>query len=238
MSGHSKWHNIRHKKAKEDAKKGLIFTKVGKEISVAVKHGGPDPASNTTLRLLLEKARSHNMPKDNIERALKKGSGNAEGVMYEETMYEGYAPDNVAVIVEALTDNKNRTASDLRHVFSRNGGRLVDAGSVSWMFDRRGVVSFSCPGKTEEMLLEQFLDIDLIDLSLSDGLCNIVCMLEDLDKTRIFAEKLGYVVKSADPAWIAKTPTELDESSRERVVEFLDKLEDLDDVKDIFVSLA
>ena len=178
------------------------------------------------------------MPKDNIERAIKKGSGSLEGAMYEEVMYEGYAPENVAVVVEALTDNKNRTASDFRHIFSKNGGRLVEAGAISWMFDRRGVVEFDAKNNTEEQLLEILLELDIVDFSLHEGLGHIVCSLENLDKVRIFVEKAGYVVKSADPAWIAKDSIALDDSAKEKAVEFLDKLEELDDVKNIFVNLA
>lgn len=239
MAGHSKWHNIKHKKAKVDAERGKIFTKISKEITVAAKHGGGDPSANITLRLLLEKARENNMPKDNIERAIKKGTGQLEGVSYEAVTYEGYAPENIAVIVTALTDNKNRTVSDLRHVFSKNGGRLVDAGSVSWMFDHRGQVEFDPKGLTDEALMDVFLETDIIDLKVVDeSLAFAICEIPDLDKVRHFAESKGFLVKSFEPAWIAKENIELHGEAKDSVVEFLEKVEDLDDVKEVFVNLG
>ena len=238
MSGHSKWHNIKHKKAKEDAKKGLVFTKLSKEIAVAVKNGGADSGLNMSLRLLLNKAKEWNMPKDNVERAIKKGSGQLEGANYESIVYEGYAPENVAIIISALTDNKNRTISDLRHFFNRHGGRLVDTGSINWMFDYRGTIEFDPAGKNEEDLLCELLDADIIDLKLDDEeVATIICDVVKLDEVRTFLESKGYSIKSLDPAWIAKNPVPLDGEAKDRVVQFLEGLEDLDDVKDIFASL-
>ncbi len=239
MAGHSKWHNIKHKKAKVDAERGKVFTKISKEITVAAKHGGGDPSGNITLRLLLEKARENNMPKDNVERAIKKGTGQLEGVNYETVTYEGYAPENIAVMVTALTDNKNRTVSDLRHVFSKNGGRLVDAGSISWMFDHRGQVEFDPKGLADDALMDIFLETDIIDLKVVDeNLAFAICEIADLDKVRHFAENKQFLVKSFEPAWIAKENIELEGEAKDHVIEFLEKVEDLDDVKEVFVNLG
>jgi YebC/PmpR family DNA-binding regulatory protein len=237
MSGHSKWHNIKHKKAKTDAKKGLVFTKLSKEITVAAKNGGADPAININLRLLLAKAKECNMPKDNVERALKKGSGQLEGVVYETITYEGYTPENVAVVVQTLTDNKNRTISDLRHIFNKSGGRMVDTGSISWMFDYRGTIEFDPSGKDEEALLEDLLEADILDLKLGDEVALLICDIVNLDEIRTFLEAKGYAIKSMEPSWIAKNPVPLEEDAKNTVLDFLEKLEDMDDVKDIFVNM-
>lgn len=236
MAGHSKWHNIKHKKAKEDAKKGLIFTKLSKEITISVKNGGVDPAINIGLRFLLTKAKDWNMPKENIERALKKGTGPLDGVVYESINYEGYAPENIPVIIQALTDNKNRTVSDLRHVFNKAGGRLVDSGSISWMFDYRGLLEFDHLKKSEEDLLEELLEADIIDLEVGDDLSTVICEVVNLDSIRMFLEKKGYVVKSMEPTWIAKNSMQLSGEAKDTVATFLEKLEDMDDVKEIFSS--
>lgn len=239
MAGHSKWHNIKHKKAKEDAKKGLVFTKLSKEITISSKAHGGDPATNIGLRILLEKARSENMPKDNIERAIKKGTGALEGVNYEEITYEGYGPSNVAVMVQALTDNRNRTISDLRHVFSKQGGRLAEAGAVSWMFELQGQVQFDPCSKNEEDLLEILLEADIIDLQMhpEENLATVTCSVENLDKVKHFIDAKKFIIKSAELAWIAKTKVTVSEEDQEKVMEFLDKLDDLDDVKNFFVNL-
>jgi len=237
VAGHSKWHNIKHKKAKEDAKKGLIFTKLSKEITISVKNGGSDPAINIGLRLLLAKAKDWNMPKENVERALKKGSGPLDGTSYESVTYEGYAPENVAVVVHALTDNKNRTVSDLRHIFNKAGGRLVDAGGISWMFDYRGTIEFDPAGKDEESLLEDLLEADIIDLKVDPEVALVVCDVVNLDEIRIFLERKGYAVKSMEPSWIPKNTINLDGEEKTAVTDFLEKLEDMDDVKEIYANL-
>ncbi len=238
MAGHSKWHNIKHKKAKEDAKKGLIFTKLSKEISVAVKHGGVDPSFNIPLRLLLEKAKENNMPKENVERAIKKGSGQLEGVNYESIMYEGYAPCNVAVIIEALTDNKNRTISDLRCYFSKHGGRMVDAGTVSWMFEKKGQIEIDAQGMSEEKLTDIFLETDINDIKMSDDSTFLISEMENVEVVREFAEKKGFKVKSASLIWMAKNNIELtSEDDKEKVMTFLENLDELDDVQTLFVNL-
>lgn len=239
MAGHSKWHNIKHKKAKVDAEKGKIFTKISKEITVSAKHGGGDPSSNISLRILLEKARENNMPKDNIERAIKKGTGQIEGAVYESMTYEGYAPENIAVMVTALTDNKNRTISDLRHTFSKHGGRLVDPGAVSWMFEHKGQIEIDPKGKTEEELLEVLLEADILDIKvLSEDEAILICEINDLDKVCHFIEKNNFVVKSFEPAWVAKDSIVLEGESRDKVLDFLEKVDDLDDVKAVFANLG
>ena len=167
MSGHSKWSTIKHKKAKSDAKRGKVFTKLIREITVAAKEGGGDPVGNARLRLVIEKAKEANMPQDNIIRAIKKGTGELEGVSYEPATYEGYGPQGVAVIVETLSDNKKRTVSDVRHLFSKLGGTLGESGSVAWMFEHRGVVRVACNGLTEDDILEKMLDYAIDDVAIN-----------------------------------------------------------------------
>lgn len=238
VAGHSKWHNIKHKKAKVDAKRGKVFTKLSKEITVSAKHGGGDPSFNIGLRLLLDKAKDANMPKENIERAIKKGTGHLEGVNYEEVTYEGHGPENIAIIIQTLTDNRNRTISDLRHFFNKHGGRMGENGAVSWMFDHRGAIEFEPAGKREDEILEDLLETDIIDLNFDEELSAVTCELNKLDQVRAFVETKGYTVKSADPAWIAKTPLELQDQAKESVLDFLDKLEELEDVNNLFVNLG
>lgn len=232
MAGHSKWHNIRHKKAKEDAKKGKLFTKLSKEITVATKCGGKDPDTNSRLRLLLDKAKEINMPKDNVVRAIKKGAGELEGVNYEPVTYEGYGPENIAVIVEALTDNKNRTAGDMRFAFSKFGGRLGEA--VSWMFEKKGVIEVEGGNTTEDEIMEKMLEADLDDIKIFNDIVRIECKLENLDQVRKEAEKQNLKVKSAEFEWIAPNEIELSEEAKNKVADFLEKIDDLEDVQEVY----
>ena len=172
MAGHSKWANIKHKKAKEDAKKGKIFTKLIKEITVAAKQGG-DPASNPRLRLLLEKAKQENMPAENATRAIKKGTGELPGVHYDPMMYEGFGPGGIAILVETLTDNKNRTVAEMRTTFSRGGGNLGEANTVNWMFEKKGVIRMADKGLSEDELIEQLLDYNVESIHIGDGVVTI-----------------------------------------------------------------
>lgn len=239
MSGHSKWATIKHKKAKEDSKRGKIFTKFVREITVAAREGGGDPAGNARLRLVLEKAKAVNMPLDNITRAIKKGSGElGDGAAYEPFTYEGYGPNGVAVMVETLSDNKNRTVSDLRHQFTKSGGSLAETGAVGWMFEHKGVIRAA--GKiSEDDLLEKMLDYDIDDVQLDDGIFTITCKVANLDVIKKAAEKAGLKIEAAELEWVAKNPLALsDQTQEEAVYKFLEALDDLDDVQNVYANLG
>ena len=239
MSGHSKWATIKHKKAKEDNKRGKVFTKRVREITVAAREGGGDPAGNPRLRLILEKAKEVNMPIDNVTRAIKKGTGElGDGAMYEPFTYEGYGPHGVAVMVDTLSDNKNRTVSDLRHQFTKAGGNLAENGAVGWMFESKGVVR--AHGKlTEDELLEKFMDVNLDDAQIHDDLITFTCRPHDLDAVKKAAEREGLKVESAQFEWVAKTPIDVtDKEKEEAVYKFLEALDDLDDVQNVFANVG
>ena len=237
MAGHSKWANIKHKKAKEDAARGKSFTKLVKEITVAAKEGG-DLIGNPRLRTLVDKAKSINMPQDNIKRAIQKGTGELPGVTYEAFTYEGYGPNGIAVIVEVLTDNKNRAAAELRHTFSRKGGNLSENGSVSWMFSQKGVIKGTGLKLSEDELLEKLLDFDVDDIERSEDLFIITCALKALGEVRDELVRLGMKVDDANIEWVPKDPTDLDDSQSESVIEFLEALDELDDIQNVYSNLA
>ncbi len=239
MSGHSKWSTIKHKKAKEDAKRGKIFTKLIREITVAAREGGGDPIGNSRLRLAIEKAKAANMPQDNIKRAIKKGTGELEGATYEEAVYEGYGPFGVAVIVETLSDNKKRTVSALRHLFSKMGGNLAETGAVSCMFEKKGVIKATASGLSEDDILEKLIDYDVDDVSVSDGIVSVTCDIKQLDNVKKAIEALGMKVEAAQIEWVPKnliTPSE--KGAEEKVYKFLEAIEDLDDVQNVYTNLA
>ncbi|HBS47728.1 TPA: YebC/PmpR family DNA-binding transcriptional regulator [Candidatus Dependentiae bacterium] len=237
MSGHSKWATIKRKKAALDAKKGKVFTKIIREITVAARDGGGDIAGNAKLRLLIEKAKSENMPIDNITRAIKKGTGELAGENYEPFMYEGYGPAGVAILVETLSDNKNRTVSDLRHLFIKSGGKLGEGGSVSWMFEKKGVIAIKSNGHSEDEVLEKLIDYNIDDISLDEDLFHIYCATEDLEKVKKAAETQNLKVESSEIAWVAKNPLETSAHDEEKVYKLLEELEDLDDVNSVFANL-
>jgi YebC/PmpR family DNA-binding regulatory protein len=237
MAGHSKWANIKHKKGKMDAQKGKVFTKLNREITVAAREGGGDPGSNSRLRLIIEKSRSVNMPQDNIARAIKRGTGELEGVSYESSMYEGYGPSGIAVIVETLTDNKNRTVSDVRRVFTKYGGNLAESGAVSWMFERKGTVLVKAEGHSEDELLEKLLDYNIDDISSGGDLFSIYCSMEDLETVKKGVESSGLPVEAAEVGWVAKNPLDASESDQEKAFRLLDALEELDDVQSVYANL-
>ncbi len=238
MSGHSKWSTIKHKKALLDAKRGKKFTKLIKEITVAARLGGGDASGNPRLRLLLEKAKEINMPLDNAQRAIKKGTGELPGQAYEAQTYEGYGPENVAMMIDVLTDNKNKAIAELRHVFSRNGGRIADAGAVGWMFQRVGIISGT--GKTtEDTLLENLLDYDVIAISVQDGdTFEVICEPKALEAIKeTLTKKLGLHVEEAELGWHAENKTTLNQEQAERVLEFLQAVEELDDVQNVYTNM-
>jgi YebC/PmpR family DNA-binding regulatory protein len=238
MAGHSKWANIKHRKAAQDKKRGAKFTKLSKEITVVVKIGGGDPEGNPRLRTLLDKARSINMPKDNIDRAIKKGTGELPGVNYEEHTYEGYGPHGIAVIVKTLTDNKNRTVADLRHLFSKKGGSLGETGSVGWMFETKGVVTAPANSMTEDQLLEKLIDFDVEDIIYSDDYFCIHTDPKSLDAVKKAVESAGLTVDSAEIEQVPKNVTDLKSDEEEKAIEFLQMVEDLDDVQNVYSNLA
>jgi YebC/PmpR family DNA-binding regulatory protein len=239
MSGHSKWATIKHKKAKEDSKRGKAFTKLIREITVSAREGGGDLNGNARLRLIVEKAKAVNMPQDNIVRAIKKGTGELEGgAAYEASTYEGYGPHGIAVLIETLSDNKNRTVSELRSLFTKMGGRLAEGGSVAWMFEHKGVIRGSGT-VTEDELLEKLLDYDIDDVSINEGSFTVVCSLHDLDKVKKVLDSMKLAVETAELEWVAKTPVKVDDTGHEEVIyNFLEKLDDLDDVQNVFANLG
>ena len=238
MSGHSKWATIKHKKAKEDSKRGKIFTKIIKEMTVVARDGGGDPAANPRLRDLIEKAKQANMPQDNIIRAIKKGTGELPGVNYEPITFEGYGPYGIAVIVETLTDNKNRTVASVRRLFANKGGNLGENGSVIWMFNRMGVIRTSGENLSEDSLLEMLIDYDISDINKEEE-CFVVT--SDQKSLGMIVQKLkneGYKIEEAELEWVAKTPMDLDDQQTEKALDFLQSLEDCDDVQNVYTNLA
>jgi len=236
MSGHSKWANIKHKKAKEDAKRGQTFTKIIKEITVCAKAGGI-PENNPQLRQLIEKAKEANMPSDNIMRAVKKGTGELPGVSYEAITYEGYGPGGTAVIIEALTDNKNRTVADLRHIFGRHNGNLAETGSVNWMFEKLGVIRGTIADKSEDDLLEALMDYDIHDISIEDTLTSVTTVMAALFQVKDALIKFDMKIESAELEWVAKNNLEVDEATEEKAFALFEALEDNDDVQSVYSNL-
>ncbi len=236
MSGHSKWNNIKNKKEKTDAQKAKVFTKIGKEIAIAVRAGGPDPNVNRKLKDLIAKAKSLNVPNDNIERSIKKASG-ADGVSYEEITYEGYGPSGIAVIVETATDNRNRTASEMRHYFDKYGGNLGQSGCVSFMFDDKGVIIITNEdGDIEEdALMEAALEAGAADFAADDGVFEIYTETDDLDFVKETLENAGYKIESAELDKIPQTYITLEsEDDIKNMNLLLEHLEDNDDVQEVY----
>jgi YebC/PmpR family DNA-binding regulatory protein len=238
VSGHSKWSSIKHKKGAADAKRGKLFSKLSRAIIVAAKEGGGDPANNLALQNAIEKAKSYSMPKDNIERAIAKGSGaDADAEAFETVIYEGYGPEGVAVIVEALTDNRNRTAADVRHLFSKSDGNLGTAGAVAWLFERRGVVLVPADGVDEDELTLAAAEGGADDVELDGALFQIVSAPEALSAVREAVEAAGFAVESAELTMIPKTTVEVaDEAAAKKILRLIDALEDNDDVQEVYAN--
>jgi YebC/PmpR family DNA-binding regulatory protein len=237
MSGHSKWSSIKHKKGAADAKRGKLFSKLSRAIIVAAREGGPDPAANLALQNAVEKARSYSMPKDNIERAIAKGAGTGDDASaYETIVYEGYAAGGVAVLVEALTDNRNRTASEVRHIFAKNDGNLGTSGAVAWLFERRGVALV--PGELDEDdVLLAAADGGADDIGRDGSSWQVLSAAEDLHRVREALEAAGISVESAEITMVPKTTVEVgDESTAKKIVRLMDALEDNDDVQDVYAN--
>jgi YebC/PmpR family DNA-binding regulatory protein len=238
VSGHSKWSSIKHKKGAADAKRGKLFSKLSRAIIVAAKEGGGDPSGNLALQNAIEKAKSYSMPKDNIDRAIAKGSGaDADASDFETVVYEGYGPSGVAVIVEALTDNRNRTASDVRHTFAKNDGNLGGSGAVAWLFERRGLVLVDAKGVDEDELTLAAAEGGAEDVELDGSSFQITTALENLSAVREAVEAAGFAVDSAELTMIPKTTVEVaDENDAKKILRLIDQLEDNDDVQEVFAN--
>ncbi len=236
MSGHSKWHNIQAKKGKADAQRGAVFTKIGREIAIAVREGGANPESNGKLRDIIAKAKANNMPNDNIQRSIKKASGELSNVVYEEITYEGYAPGGVAIIVDTISDNRNRTASDIRHCFAKYGGNMGTTGSVSFMFDTRGVIVVEKqPGMDEDEMMMMALEAGAEDVKDEEDVFEILTDPNEFSKVREALEKQGLTFLSAEVQKIPQNTVAVDDPETiEKIQKMLDLLEESDDVQNVY----
>ena len=236
MSGHSKWANIKHKKDKADAARGKIYTKIGREIAIAVKEGGSNPDSNSKLRDVIAKAKANNMPNDNISRSIKKAAGEMGSINYEEINYEGYSAGGLAIMVECLTDNRNRTASDIRHYFDKIGGNQGASGSVSWMFDRKGLIVVDRkPGMDEDEMMMMALDAGASDMKPSEDAFEVYTEVADFSSVREALEKAGCTFLSAELTRVPQnTTTVTDPETLEKIGKLLEALDDMDDVQNVY----
>ncbi len=236
MAGHSKWHNIRLRKGKQDAERGKIFTKVAREIIVAAREGGGNPDTNLRLRIAVQKARDASMPADNIKRAIQRGTGEIEGAQYEEIRYEGYGPAGVAVLVECLTDNRNRTVADLRTIFNKCGGNLGESGSVAWMFHQRGVLSIPADSTTEDEVLLAALDAGTEDIRTEGDSIEVDCAPEALPTVRQALTDAGIAFNMAELSMIPQSTVQVEGKEASQVLRLMDGLEDHDDVQHVYAN--
>jgi YebC/PmpR family DNA-binding regulatory protein len=234
MSGHSKWATTKRKKAVIDAKRGKMFTKLIKEITIAAREGGGDPEANPRLRLAVDNAKAANMPQDNIERAIKKATGELEGQAYHELTYEGYGPSGIAILVEVATDNKNRTVAEIRHLFSKGSGSMGENGSVAWMFDRKGIILLPKKGKTEDEIMEVILDAGAEDLHTEEDYFEVQTPLESFEPVRKSLVSKNIDIENASLQWIAKNAISVEGEDAEKVMKLIESLEDNDDVQNVF----
>ena len=237
MAGHSKWANIKHKKAAQDAKKGKVFTKIIKELTIVSRDGGSDPDSNPRLRQAISLAKSANMPNDTIERAIKKGAGELDGINYEEILYEGYGPGGIAIIMNALTDNRNRTVAEIRHLMNKYGGNLGEAGSVSWMFRHKGQIIIDSTSINEDVFIENVIDLEIEDLQTQKLEYTILTKPSDLFQIVDQIEKKGYSIKSSTLEYIAKSYVKIEGSMVGKAITLMDCLDSHDDVQNIYSNL-
>ena len=237
MSGHSKWANIKHKKAAKDSKRGKVFTRIAKEITIGAKEGGGDPDMNPRLRLAIQNAKSVNMPAENIKRAVQKGTGEIEGVSYEEITYEGFAPLGVAVILETVTDNRNRTFSEIRAQMGKTGGNLGEPGSVAWNFDRKGVVTIKTNGASEDDLLEHVLESGADDMEYDEEFTRIICSFESLVSCNKYFEDKKFDVTESKFEQLPRTVVNIDNvADAKRILKFIESIEELDDIQNVFAN--
>lgn len=237
MSGHSKWSTIKHKKAATDAKRGKLFTQLTKELTIAAREGGGDPEFNARLRLAVDKAKESNMPKDNIDRAIKRGTGELAGQELQELVYEGYAPHGVGVLIEVVTDNRNRAIAELRHALNRNGGSMAEAGSVAWQFERKGYLTLKDTVADQDELFLVAADAGAEDVSFDDGEAEIYTELEAFARVRDTLAEMGYNLDEARAIYAPKTPVTLDKPQAVQVLRVLDQLEELDDVQNVYAAM-
>jgi len=237
MSGHSKWKTIKHKKAATDAKRGKIFTRLGREITIAARAGGGDPDTNFNLRLVMDKAKSANMPKDNIERAIKRGTGELKGEDLAEVMYEGYAPNGVALLVQVLTDNKNRAVADVRRILTRQGGSLAEAGAVAWQFERKGYIAIAPDGLDQDHIFEVAVEAGAEDVVFSDDLVEVYAEMEDFQAVRQALKDEGVEFETVELSMIPKTTMQLEEKDALKVMAVIEALEELDDTQQVYSNL-
>ncbi len=235
MSGHNKWSSIKHKKGAADAKRGKIFTRIVKEIILAARDGGGDLGMNPRLRTAVQTARDNNMPKDNIDKAIKRGTGEIEGINYEEITYEGYGHGGVAIIVDCLTDNKNRTVAEIRHSFSKYGGTMAESGSVSWNFVQKGMVEIDATGIEEDDIMMNALEAGADDVIKEDEIYTVYSSLPEFNKVIIEMEKLGYRIIKAELTRVAKSTVNAD-AVAEKLLKLIEKIEDLDDVQKVYAN--
>lgn len=236
MSGHNKWASIKHRKAATDSKRGKIFSKITKEITASARQGGGDPFNNPRLRVAVNKARSVNMPADNIDRAIKKGTGELPGVLYEEIAYEGYGPKGIAIIAESLTDNKNRTSADIRNIFSKKGGNMAGSGSVSWMFAKKGFILVAADKADEDTVISVALDAGTEDMKTEEGMYEITTSVSDLEKVKDALEKSNIPIESAEITMIPTSTVKLEGPDAKRVLSLIEMLEDHDDVQNVYAN--
>lgn len=238
MSGHSKWHSIKHKKGAVDARRGKLFTKIIKEIIVAARMGGGDPDANPRLRAAVLKAKNANMPKDNVERAIKKGTGELEGVEYIEITYEGYGPGGVALLIEVLTDNRNRTAAEIRHALTKGGGNLGETGCVSYQFSRKGVIAYDASKYSEDDILAVTLDAGAEDVTNEDGIIEVLTSPDDFENVLKALEDAHFEHESAEVLKISDNMISLDLEKTKKAVRLIEALEDNDDVQNVYSNLS
>lgn len=237
MSGHSKWASIKHKKAKEDIKRGAAFSKLIRAITVAARVGGGDPKGNSALAQAIEKAKDYNMPAENIERAIKRGTGEIKGAQYEQITYEGYGPNGVAIMIEVMTDNRNRAASDMRNIFTRHGGNLGAQGSVNWMFTKKGIIIVSeGSGISEDDLIDAAIEGGAEDVNVAEDHFEILADPAELKKVRQFLDDTGIPYESAEVTMFPQTTVKLDENAARKVLKLMDALNDHEDVQEIYAN--
>ena len=236
MAGHSKWANIRHRKGAQDKKRGKIFTKIIKEITISARLGGGETSSNSRLRTAVSNAKSNNLPADKIQRAIKKGTGELEGVLYEEVTYEGYGPGGVAIMMDIITDNKNRSVAEIRHILSKYSGNLGENGSVSWMFNKRGLIILASTSDDQDIVFEATIDAGAEDFLLSEDFYLISTGKDNLMEVRDHLEDLGYDIKSAEIDMVPKVIHKCNEKESDLVLKLLDALEDNDDVNKLYTN--
>ncbi|MCD6131330.1 MAG: YebC/PmpR family DNA-binding transcriptional regulator [Candidatus Hydrothermae bacterium] len=236
MAGHSKWAQIKHKKAKVDAKRGRIFTKLIREITVAARMGGGDPEHNPKLRLAIEKAKEHNMPWENIERAIKRGTGELEGVEYQEAIFEGYGPGGVAILVKALTDNKNRTTGEIRHIFSKHGGNLGSPGSVAWQFEEKGIIYIEKDKANEDTVFEIAVEAGAEDVKTEGDTYEVYTSPKDFENVKKAFVDANIEIQNADITMVPQSTVRVDGKDAEKLLKLLDALEDNDDVQKVYAN--